>query len=90
MIKSTLVHSGQYRRYGDSYTVYEIETDEDIEAVKEYIKTLTNTPEEEEFLRAYREGGEHEGDYGYYFAGYHKLTKTADGYRLSICRPFTD
>ena len=90
MINSKLVHTGQYHRYGDNYTVYVIETDESIEAVKEFVKTLTNTPEKEEFMKAWRKGGEHDGDFGYYFAGYHELTAVEGGYRLSICYPFTD
>lgn len=93
MIKSTHTHAGQYRRYGDFFREWEIETDEPEEAVLEYCFTelyKRRVPEEAEWKANIRCGGPKSGDAGYYFAGYYNLKKTETGYHFTICEPYAD
>lgn len=102
MIKAELVHSGQYKRYGDTFRVWEIETDEPFEAVKDYcFKELYvrkyEVPSSAEWHENIKVGGAKSGDMGYYFRGYYILTKTnwnetelPARYKFEVCEPFTD
>lgn len=94
MIKAKQTHCGQYKRYGDFFRVWEIETDEADEAVREYCFNelyKRELPTEAEWRAAIRyPNGEHCNDPGYYFRGYHKLMKTETGYTFTVCEPFAD
>lgn len=93
MIETKLIQNGQYRRYGEYYRVWDIQTDEDAEAVKEYCFTnlyKRRVPHEIEWKKNVRFGGEKYGDCGYYFAGYYNLDKTENGYKFTICEPYDD
>ncbi len=94
-IKSTQTHCGQYKRYGDFFRVYEIETDltdEEI-VIKWCFENVYKrvVPKEDEYMRAIRYGtGEKSGDADYYFAGYYSIKKVNGGFRFQICEPYTD
>ena len=94
MINAKQTHCGQYKRYGDFFRVWEIETDEAEEAVKEYCFSelyKKKLPTSGEFHAAIRfPDGEHCHDAAYYFRGYYSLTKTDTGYTFKVCEPFAD
>lgn len=74
------VHSGQYRRYGDFYRVWDI-NDPDAspdEILAHFFKDKQPLPNAAEFSA------------NYYFRGYYKLVKTEYGYRFTICEPYCD
>ena len=93
--KATSVHCGQYKRYGDFFRVWEIETEnEDEEAVLNFcFENLYKgkVPSESEWRVAIKYGtGEKSGDAAYYFAGYYKLERIEKGYKFTICEPYCD
>lgn len=93
MIKSMQTHVGQYRRYGDFFREWDIETDEPKEAVLEYCFSELYTrrvPEEAEWKANIVYGGPKSDDAGYYFGGYYSLKKTETGYYFTICEPYAD
>ena len=94
MIKATQIHCGQYKRNGDFFRVWEIETDESIEAVREYCFTelckRSDIPPKGEWSAAIRYGGERWNDASYYFRGYYNLEETEKGYKFTICVPYAD
>ena len=88
------IHSGQYKRYGDTFRVWDIETniDDQKEIVERCFNELYNgnkLPEENEWKR--NNGfGSGNLDMAYYFRGYYTLQKTQTGYTFTICEPYTD
>lgn len=95
MIKATRVHCGQYKRYGDFFRVWDIETDENEETVRDYCftelyKTNHEMPTKAQWHFAVRFDGEHHNDPSYYFRGYYELEKTETGYKFTVCEPFAD
>lgn len=93
MIKATQTHCGQYKRYGDFFRVWEIETDESEEAVLEYCFTelyKREVPTSAEWHHAIRYGGERWNDPAYYFAGYYSIEKTDTGFTFKVCEPYAD
>lgn len=82
------IHGGQYRPYGDTFIVYDINTnclDKDI--VVDMVKTVIrpydkNVPVKEEWTKL--EGPDN------YFRGYYTIEKTSTGWRYTKCEPFTD
>ena len=95
MITAKQTHCGQYKRYGDFFRVWEIETDESEEAVREYCFTeiykRKDLPAEATWRAAIRHpDGEHRNDPSYYFRGYYKLTKTEAGYTFTVCEPYAE
>lgn len=83
------VHSGQYRRYGDYYRVWDI-NDPDAspdEILAHFFKDGQPLPNAAEFSAKTWKGG---SDPAYYFRGYYKLVKTEYGYRFTICEPYCD
>ena len=94
MINAKQIHCGQYKRYGDFFRVWDIETDEPIEAVLEFCFTQLyhrRVPEAAEFKAAIKyPDGEHYGDFGYYFSGYHTIHEIENGYKFTICEPYAD
>lgn len=88
MFKVEQKHSGQYRRYGDSFYEWDIETDESKEAVIDYCLTnlaKINLPSEDVWRKNQRTS-----DMAYYFRGYYKLKKTEYGYYFTYVRPCTE
>lgn len=94
MFKAEQTHSGQYRRYGDSFYEWDIETDlPESEALERCFTELnggTKLPEKTEWHKNTGYGGSRQYDMGYYFAGYYTLIKTETGCHFTICRPFMD
>lgn len=76
MIEAKKIESRQRERYGDFFQVWAIKTDEPKEKVLEYCFSefcKGKLPRFAEWLREIRDGGGHEGDANYYFAGYYRL-----------------
>lgn len=93
MFEAKKTHSGQYKRYGDSFYEWDIFTDLDEETVlnkcfKDVCKSTY--PKFEEWQTNIRVGEAREYDYGYYFHGYYTLIKTEYGYHFTVCPPYTD
>lgn len=85
---ATVEHTGQYRPYGDTFRVYNIETTcQDKDIVVDMVKTILrpedkNVPVNEEWRKL--EGPDN------YFRGYYELKVEPYGYRYIKCEPFTD
>ena len=82
-------YSGQKRRYGDSYSEYEITTDKPATEVEEYCKehvkkcNLTTR----KYLRELRAGLD---DFGDHFRSHYKFEKMIDGkYLYKVTHPST-
>ena len=102
MIKAEQIHCGQFKRYGDFFRIWEIETDEPKEAVKEYcFKELYNksydVPLSSEWHANININGAKSGDASYYFRGYYTLTKLSwteneplVKYEFKVCEPYAD
>jgi len=96
MFEATKTHSGQYKRYGDSYYEWDIITDLPEERVLEKMfydvcKIEKDPPPHyDEWSKNIKVGQSREFDYGYYFSGYYKIDKTDFGYHFTICHPYTD
>lgn len=88
------IHSGQYKRYGDSYYVWEIETNgESREEVLQYIRENvfeTDLPPADEWAANVRFGGAKFNDAAYYFRGCYTLELTDNGYRFTVIIPYCD
>lgn len=88
------IHSGQYRPYGDSFYVWQVETDcKDKEEILKYLREnlkIGNLPEEKEFKDSIKFGNENFGNPSYYFRGYYKLEEIGIGYQLTVCEPYCD
>lgn len=79
----TPMHSGQYRRYGDSHKILHIETSASKEETLQFLKEQfgydvphkndwnTSTPDQ-------------------YFAGYYTIEQIFDGWLYDKCEPYTD
>ncbi len=99
MITADYVRSGQERAYADSYSVWQIKADanETDEEIIEYCFThlyRSKVPSYQEWVKEFNtKGSEHYNDFGYYFAGYYRLSRSYRGpewRRFSVCRPYTD
>ena len=95
MIAAKQIHCGQYKRYGDFFRVWEIETDESKEAVLEYcfaeLYKVKNRPAPSgEWHANIRYGGERFHDADYYFRGYYSIEQTPTGYKFTVCEPYCD
>lgn len=92
--KITQIHCGQYKRYGDFFRVWEIETDEqDDNKVLEYCQNeicKKKIPSFSEWKPKIMHGGSEFGNPNYYFAGYCKLEKIENGYKYTVCEPYCD
>lgn len=92
MIEAKQTHCGQYKRYGDFFREWEIMTNLPEEEVIEWcFENLLKrkVPPEREW-HANIIGGEKNGDYRYYFAGYYSISKIDGGYKFVVCVPYTD
>ena len=86
-------HSGQYKRYGDSYFEWDVTTDADEASAAEWcLHNLAkpDLPRYDVFRKATMSGGEKSGDYSYYFRGYYTIRPITGGYHFTICKPYTD
>lgn len=93
MIKATQIHCGQYKRYGDFFRVWNIQTDmPKEEVIKWCFENLYKrvVPPSGEFHANIRCGGPRHSDLEYYFAGYYTIEDTEDGFKFSICEPYAD
>ena len=99
MIQAKQVHNGQYKRYGDTFYVYEVTSDEPIteqeviEWSKENISEWrpADLPGHAEWARNVSYGSPKWDDPGYYFDGYYTIKKRNKcTYEVSICRPYCD
>lgn len=94
--KATQTHCGQYKPYGDSFFVWDIETAcEDRAKVLEYCfsqLSKSRVPESAEWHRNIQAGGTKSGweNADYYFAGYYTLEKTGTGWKFTVCKPYDD
>lgn len=91
VIETKIIHTGQYKPYGDSFYEFDIKTPEtDIEKVKQYcVDTYNygvNLPTEEEF----KANKNKSFDVFFYFNGYHTLTPITGGFKFIMCKPYTD
>lgn len=91
---SELIHSGQYKRYGDTFRVWKITTDgENEEEVLKYIKENVfnkDLPSSGEWSANIRYGAEKAHDAAYYFRGCYTLEKLDDGYKYTVREPYCD
>lgn len=92
--KAKKVHSGQYRPYGDSETVWDVEMEGEFREVlawcKENLMGGNDLPLESNFFNLWRDGDMTMGDY---FKGYYRLAKIpgdANKWRFTHVAPFTD
>ena len=94
MFEAKKIHSGQYKRYGDSFYKWIIKTDLPKEKVLEKcFKELAKAeyPEYAEWLKNIND--DKKGDMGYYFHGYYTLERVNGydyGYGFTVCHPYTD
>ena len=99
MIQATKIHQGQYKRYGDSFYVWMIDTGSD-ELTEEQVvawgfENLNNKrtlPIYSEWTRNVRYDGPKTNDPGYYFTGYYKISRSniPNTWEFTICRPYCD
>lgn len=93
-MKAIQTHCGQYKKYGDFFRVWKIETkEEDREKVLQYcFDNLYKrvVPNEAEWRKNIRYGGEKSNDMYYYFGGYYILAKNENGYTFTVCEPYAD
>ena len=94
IFKAAQTHCGQYKPYGDSFYVWEIETIcKDPDKVLEYCFTELHhprIPSSADWHAHIRAGGPNAGDANYYFRGYYTLEKTDTGYKFTVCKPYDD
>lgn len=88
-VKMRVIHSGQYVPYGDSYKVYELETDMSYDDALAWCKReiLSNRylPSYEEFQKREDEMSPYE-----YFRGFWNFIEFEGKYRFTITKPYTD
>ena len=88
-VKMRVIHTGQYVPYGDSYRVYEIETDMNYDDALEWCKReiLSNR-----YLPSYEEFKQREKnmDFADYLKGFWNFIEYGDKYRFTITTPYTD
>lgn len=93
-MNAKMIHCGQYKRYGDFYRVWEIETDgESREDVLKYIREnvhKADLPPAGEWSANICYDGERYNDAAYYFRGCYSLEKIDGGYKYTVTEPFCD
>lgn len=94
MIEAKNTHTGQYFRYGDSHTIWDIITERPEEEAfawaKENLLHGDDFPSYSEWMSNTKHNGPRQYDMEYYFRGYINFTKTSTGYRLEHVTPYTD
>lgn len=98
MFKAKRIHSGMYRRYGDSFYEWEVISDlHKEEVLQKCFLDLAKAeyPTREEWINNIN--NEKKDDMSYYFHGYYTFTKSffdldnnANGYYFTVCHPYTD
>lgn len=94
-MEAKLIHCGQYERYGDSFRVWDIQTDgESRDEVLKWVRENVygkDLPPDEEWSANIRYGGSHCHDLAYYFRGCYVLDEKVDGgYRYIVKEPYCD
>lgn len=92
IFKADKVHSGQYRRYSDSYYIWNVTTNASKEETLEWCfqNLHKRVPDYEEWHKNTMYGGERWNDLGYYFAGYYKMHFIPEGFQFRVCEPYCD
>ena len=99
MIQATKIHHGQYKRYGDSFYAWLIDTGSEALAKEQVIswafENLNNKrtlPIEAEWRRSVAYGAPKWNDSAYYFDGYYTIRRTdvLNIWEFTICRPYCD
>lgn len=97
MFEFKKTHSGQYKRYGDSFYEWDIKTDLHKDEVLQKcfkdickLKDDISYPEFKEWQKNICIDGEKRDDIGYYFHGYYTLKEIEGGYHFTVCHPYTD
>lgn len=99
MIQAKQVHNGQYKRYGDSFDVWMIDTGSEtltkeqvVQWAFDNLNSKRTLPIEAEWLRNVRYDGPRGNDPGYYFDGYYKIRSSniPNTWEFTICRPYCD
>lgn len=98
LFEAKRTHSGQYKRYGDSFYKWEVISDLPKEEVLSKCFTdlaKAKYPTKEEWWRNI--ANEKRYDMRYYFHGYYTFTEAffdvdagANGYYFTVCHPYTD
>lgn len=92
MFKATQTHVGQYRRYGDFFREWDIETDlTEEQMLNEFFNTVYRhkVPEIKEYKE--RINSDKRNDFTYYFNGFYEARQKNDGtYHITICEPYCD
>lgn len=93
MIEAKQTHCGQYKRYGDFFRVWKIQTDmSKDEVIKWCFENLYKriVPPSGEWHANIRFGGPKRNDANYYFAGYYSIEEIDGGFEFKICEPYAD
>lgn len=93
-MEAKMIHCGQYKRYGDTFRVWEIKTNgESKEEVLKYIHENVHKavlPPAGEWSANIRYGGERFNDPAYYFRGCYSLEEIEGGYKYTVKEPYCD
>ena len=84
------VHSGQYHAYGDSFSVWDIILEEGAELTPDEILPYCFAELSKRKVQSKSEWSARHSDAGSYFSGYYELTKIPQGYKYTVCSPYTD
>lgn len=94
MIEAKQTHCGQYKPYGDSFRIWNVQTDlPQDEVVKWCFEKLYYgkvLPIHAEWKANIAYGAPHSSDPGYYFAGYYAIREIDGGFEFKVCEPFCD
>jgi hypothetical protein len=99
VIQATKIHQGQYKRYGDSFYVWMIDTGSETLTKEQVVQWAFDNlnrkrtlPIEAEWRRNVRYDGPRGNDPGYYFDGYYKISSSniPNTWEFTICRPYCD
>ena len=84
---------GQYKRYGDFYRVWEIQTEASKEETFEYCFSELHkrrVPQRAEYMNNIKYGAKEWSNADYYFAGWYSLSEIDGGYKFTVCEPYAD
>lgn len=92
---ATQTHTGQYRRYGDTFDEWDVMTDaSEPEATAWCLDNLAKNrglPSKTVWLSDYRNNENHDHDYySRYFSGYYTISAIPGGYHFTRVRPYCD
>ncbi|MBR2752825.1 MAG: hypothetical protein IKE02_03805 [Lachnospiraceae bacterium] len=99
MIQATKMHNGQYKRYGDSFYVWLIDTGSEaltkeqvVQWAFDNLNSKRTLPIEAEWRHNAKFDGPRGNDPCYYFDGYYTIRRTdvPNTWEFTICRPYCD